>query len=344
MEEKAKAASWFFASGNDSNSSVSFPSSDPLVLSVGASNSSGRRWKKSNYGDALDVVAPGENVQSISYKGYTCSGDGTSFACPHVAGIAALILSLHSDFKGYEVTNIISESCKKLSGYTFSNVSGHPLGTWNPEVGYGLVDATAAIKRAKLEILKKSKILAPEGIESSNAMHTAIISSDAIIKDIYWSTEGYPSLISLVSKPTTKGTPLVFSVNNAASATNKIKARLTDDVDNSLYISKEIALNSSKSTSFSGSISQHNNGANLNHNFMNETQIKILPNLSATIVFDKGDIYAWKYSSSSESMSYNESTYTLYVSSMPENSTNMITFANGDKRKTLTITTRPSYQ
>ena len=73
---------------------------------------------------------------------------GTSAACPQVAGIAALILSVNPQLYEHEVRSIIEMTCRKLDRYEFKETPNHPNGTWNREVGYGLVDAEAAVQAA----------------------------------------------------------------------------------------------------------------------------------------------------------------------------------------------------
>jgi subtilisin family serine protease len=49
----------------------------------------------SNYGNKLDVVAPGENITTTSGGGYTNSYEKTWAAAAHVSGVAALMLSVN---------------------------------------------------------------------------------------------------------------------------------------------------------------------------------------------------------------------------------------------------------
>lgn len=146
-----------FSTGNNGNSAVNFPASfDDKILAVGASDQSGRRRSDSNYGSLLDVVAPGVNIpttdRSGSY-GYTLSDyvlnfGATSAACPHVSAIAALMLSVNPNLTRAEVNEIIQSTARKVGGYTYSNTTGKPDGTWNVQMGYGLVDAYAAVLEA----------------------------------------------------------------------------------------------------------------------------------------------------------------------------------------------------
>lgn len=152
-----------FASGND-NSSVNYPAnSNPDILVVGAMSPCGQRknpgscdgenWWGSNYGSTLDVVAPGVLISTTDRTGsagystgdYVSNFNGTSSACPHVAGVAALILSVNPNLSQKQVVDIIEKTAQKVGGYNYSTTSGKPNGTWNNEMGYGLINAFAAV-------------------------------------------------------------------------------------------------------------------------------------------------------------------------------------------------------
>lgn len=115
------------------------------ILTVGAITSNGTRSSFSGYGTKLDVVAPGSSILSTLPNNSTGTMSGTSMATPHVAGVAALVISQHPTYTRQQVVSAIEGTARKLSGYTFSNQTGRPNGTWNEQVGYGLVDAYAAI-------------------------------------------------------------------------------------------------------------------------------------------------------------------------------------------------------
>ena len=124
------------------------------ILTVGSINSNGIRSSFSGYGTKLDVVAPGNGILSTIPNNGTETMSGTSMATPHVAGIAALVLSINPTLTRQQVRNIIESTCQKVyqysssnpSGYTYSITSGRPNGTWNNEMGYGLVNAFAAVQ------------------------------------------------------------------------------------------------------------------------------------------------------------------------------------------------------
>ncbi|MGJ1384693.1 S8 family peptidase [Sphingobacterium spiritivorum] len=134
-----------FAAGNWAPA-MDYPATySPNNLTVGSILSSGKRSDFSGYGSLLDVMAPGENILSTTFGNTTTYKDGTSMAAPHVAGITALMLSVAPDLTRGQVVDIIEKTAQKVGGYSYSNTSGKPNGTWNNQMGYGLVNANAAV-------------------------------------------------------------------------------------------------------------------------------------------------------------------------------------------------------
>jgi subtilisin family serine protease len=176
-----------FASGND-NSNVSYPAnSDFDIIAVGAmspcgerkspSSCDGENWG-SNYSiddNSIDIIAPGVLIPTTDRQGnngynpnqpihpnvggnlvandyaqrdYTVWFNGTSSACPHVAAVAALVLSVNSGLTQHEVGDIIANTAQKVGGYNYQPSGFGGRGTWHREVGHGLVDADAAVREA----------------------------------------------------------------------------------------------------------------------------------------------------------------------------------------------------
>ena len=139
------------SSGND-NTSLSFPASHPYTIAVGATNKTNQRASFSNYGNGLDLVAPGVDIKStVLNNGYNSNG-GTSFSAPQVVGVASLMLSVNPTLTPSQIRTLLWSTCKKIPNYTY-NSSG-----WNQEVGYGLLDAYAAVKVANSSIIGKPVI------------------------------------------------------------------------------------------------------------------------------------------------------------------------------------------
>ena len=160
-----------FATGNDNLSTVGYPANAMTgILSVGAmspcaqrknpSSCDGENWG-SNYGTQLDVMAPGVWIPTTDRQGsngyntssgtagnYTQTFNGTSSATPHVAGLCALILSVNPCLTRLQVNNIIERTARKVGAYSYTTTAGRNNGTWNSQMGYGLIDADAAVRMA----------------------------------------------------------------------------------------------------------------------------------------------------------------------------------------------------
>merc|ERR1719422_198293 len=83
------------AGGNSNSNACNFsPAFVPAAITVGSTTSLDARSSFSNYGSCTDIWAPGSSVLSASHTSDTGSRSlsGTSMACPHVAGGAALVL------------------------------------------------------------------------------------------------------------------------------------------------------------------------------------------------------------------------------------------------------------
>jgi hypothetical protein len=154
-----------FSTGN-SNTSVAYPASYASTIAVGATSNcderksptscDGETWG-GNYGTNLDISAPGVKIYTTDIAdtlGYA-SGDylpafnGTSSACPNAAGVAALILAVNPALRQSDARRILESTCDKVGGYTYNaSVAGQGNGTWSADLGYGRVNAFAAVTAA----------------------------------------------------------------------------------------------------------------------------------------------------------------------------------------------------
>lgn len=140
------------AMGNDDTDDQSYPAAYPSVIAVGATDSSDRRASFSNRGNWIDVAAPGVGVRSTYWDDTYASLNGTSMASPHVAGVAALILSRNSSLTADQVGNIIRTTAKPLRDQASDPVP-------NDRYGHGLVQADAAVQAAAPVVVKTRQIV-----------------------------------------------------------------------------------------------------------------------------------------------------------------------------------------
>lgn len=151
-----------FSAGNENWSQVEYPARSEYTLAVGAISQCAERLETdvscdglsgqgSNYGNDLCVVAPGAFIYTtdIQSNGYYKPDFGyTSSACPHVAGVAALVLSVKPTLTYRQVMDVIERTARKVGNYEYGEDENHLNGDWNEEMGYGLVDAHRAVMYA----------------------------------------------------------------------------------------------------------------------------------------------------------------------------------------------------
>ncbi|WP_443111210.1 S8 family peptidase [Amycolatopsis sp. CB00013] len=101
---------WTIAAGNSNvNAANTSPARVTEALTVAAADRTDRRASFSNYGSVVDLFAPGVSITSAWKDNDTATytGNGTSFAAPHVAGAAALYLSSHTGATAAQVAQAL---------------------------------------------------------------------------------------------------------------------------------------------------------------------------------------------------------------------------------------------
>ncbi|GIX32915.1 MAG: serine protease [Lysobacterales bacterium] len=109
------------AAGNENQNACNVsPARVAAAITVGATTSSDARSSFSNWGSCVNIFAPGSSIASAWYTSDTATNtiSGTSMASPHVAGVAALWLSVYPSWSPSQVrTQIYNRATpNRLSG------------------------------------------------------------------------------------------------------------------------------------------------------------------------------------------------------------------------------------
>lgn len=175
-------ATYLFATGNGFAATVSQPAAQaaniPGVIAVGASNNRGTRSNYSNYGSAVDLVAPSNDTRAgylaidttdrTGASGYA-SGDytgtgstgfgGTSSATPLASGIAALALA-QADLVGVtirpaDLRAMMRNNTDLIGGVSYDIVTGKHI-----EYGFGRINAAtllSGIGNAEISVVNTTR-------------------------------------------------------------------------------------------------------------------------------------------------------------------------------------------
>lgn len=131
-----------FAAGNNDSEANWYPACDASCLAVAAHDNRGVKSSFSNYGTWVDISAPGTWILSLSTNNSGMWMSGTSQACPHVSGVAALILSSL-------YTKITSQQLRDLLLNNTRDIYSTNVGTYSGKLGTGALDAGAALMAAQ---------------------------------------------------------------------------------------------------------------------------------------------------------------------------------------------------
>lgn len=124
------------AAGNDGaqGNAVTYPAGYPGVIAVAAIDATGAWWKNSESSVAISVSAPGVDVTGTAPISGDATADGTSFATPFVAGLAALIRSAYPDLSAAQVKRRIEITADDPAG-----------GLPDRRLGWGTINPVAAL-------------------------------------------------------------------------------------------------------------------------------------------------------------------------------------------------------
>lgn len=241
-----------FAAGNDGIENGA-PANYAPVIAVGAISKDGTKASYSNYGSWCDIAAPGTDIVSTLPNGQYGSLTGTSMACPHVSGVAALVVSY---FGGPGFTNEMLKEKLLKSANTSLLSSSYKIG--------GLVDAMGAINYGADEAPAAVKDMKAEG-RSNNIDLTWTLTADSKGKKAFGYMVIYGKDKAAVESSTFKK-PASNVSYTSLSPEGKVGAKVTGYVSgldfNSKYYVKMAAYSYGRNYSEGTSVTEISTGAN----------------------------------------------------------------------------------
>jgi hypothetical protein len=236
INARNKGAVICFASGNEGNSTVSYPARYPECIAVGATTENDQRATAfatgggSNYGPDLDICTPGwhtkigasGNIYTTNINGtYTSDFGCTSAASPQAAAAVALELSQNHNLNPWEVQEILQNSADKTGGYNYNCDAQRP--GFSMELGYGRLNVFKALlsKTFLNETEPNDTYLMDDGPLKPNMLVTGTISSSTDA-DWYWFELISPDTISITILGTNKNWALYSNPGGNSIANGNI--------------------------------------------------------------------------------------------------------------------------
>ncbi len=132
LEAKRQNVLIVTSAGNENTNQVDYPASENPVLTVTSLDINYEKSSFANFGPAVDVSAPGENILSTHPGGYFIHRSGTSMSAPMAAAEAALILQWHPNIS-------FNSLRKRVINNTLSVEHLNPA--YQQQLGTGIINA-----------------------------------------------------------------------------------------------------------------------------------------------------------------------------------------------------------
>jgi subtilisin family serine protease len=113
------------AGNNNADAAGFYPANLASAVTVAALDAFDGKAYFSNFGNKIDVSAPGVDILSLQRGGGFLRNQGTSMAAPHVSGVAALIIQLHREFTNEQVRQVLRASASDVGAAGKDSIYGY---------------------------------------------------------------------------------------------------------------------------------------------------------------------------------------------------------------------------
>jgi len=198
----------FHAAGNDNVTTQDALDRSAGMISVAATESNDCKADYSNYGDWIDVSAPGSNIYSTFFNNTYASLYGTSMACPNAASCAALIWWMNPELTNVEVRERLLGTVDDIYGLGCNSDYDGLLGTGRINARKGLLnlrETTLGLSGVHVvdldgdghylagDTLRVGYTVSNSGINPSQELSVALSCPDAAV-EVITPTLGLPAL------------------------------------------------------------------------------------------------------------------------------------------------------
>ena len=159
-------------SHNDGNETIRFPGSMTQTICVGSVGENDTRATSSNSGPELDLVAPGQSIQTINLNGTIATVSGTSYAAPFVSGSVALLLSIDPELDQESALELLKAGAEDRVGDEAEDVLG-----FDNYYGWGRLNVYNSLKLAQTAV--EAREVGRTEVTSNPSVYNLLSTSDA---------------------------------------------------------------------------------------------------------------------------------------------------------------------